>query len=123
MKDHQFEEIVFWLSLIACLLAYYSGIGWLVGILAVVSVTNCISMIAIAWKYAKSELKKTYLIVRTIKRWFCCHRWELVRKDHEYYIGDGRWYEVLTYQCIKCGKIKVVRPNKSDCEENRKEDK
>lgn len=122
MKDHQFEEIAFWLSLIACLLAYYSGIGWLVGILAVISVMNYISTIVTAWKYARGKPKKIYPIVRTIKKWLCRHRWELVRKDHEYYIGDGRWYEVLTYQCIKCGKIKVVRPNKLNCEENRKEE-
>lgn len=122
MKDHQFEEIAFWLSLIACLLAYCSGIGWLAGILAVISVINYISTIVTAWKYAKSELKKTYLIVRTIKRWFCCHRWELVRKDYEYPMDDDRLYKVSTYQCIKCGKIKVVRSNKPVCEENRKEE-
>lgn len=122
MKNHQFEEIVFWLSLIACLLAYHSGIGWLVGIIAVISVMNCISAIVTAWKYARSELKKKYLIVRTIKRWFCRHRWEFVRKDCVCSMDESHWYKVSTYQCIKCGKIKVVRPNESDCEENRKEE-
>lgn len=29
MKNYQFEEITFWLSLIACLLAYDAGILWL----------------------------------------------------------------------------------------------
>nr|DAR57547.1 MAG TPA: hypothetical protein [Caudoviricetes sp.] len=113
MKDHQFEEIVFWLSLIACLLAYHSGIGWLVGIIAVISVMNCISAIVTAWKYARSELKKKYLIVRTIKRWFCRHRWEFIRKDSVCSMDESHWYKVSTYQCIKCGKIKVVRPNKT----------
>ena len=84
MKDHQFEEIVFWLSLIACLLAYHSGIGWLVGIIAVISVMNCISAIVTAWKYTRSELKKKYLIVRTIKRWFCRHvkTWRCPDRHH-----------------------------------------
>lgn len=70
MKDHQFEEIAFWLSLIACLLAYYSGIEWLVGILAVISVMNYISTIVTAWKYARGKPKKIYPIVRTIKKCF-----------------------------------------------------
>ncbi len=119
MKDHQFEEIVFWLSLIACLLAYHSGIGWLVGIIAVISVMNCISAIVTAWKYTRSELKKKYLIVRTIKRWFCRHGWMLVREDCVCSMDESHWYKVSTYQCIKCGKIKAVKP---DCVKKRKKE-
>lgn len=29
MKDYQFEEITFWFSLIACLLAYHFNIIWM----------------------------------------------------------------------------------------------
>lgn len=100
MKDHQFEEIVFWLSLIACLLAYYSGIGWLVVIIAVISVKNCIIVI-----------KK--ILYAKIKRCFCNHRWELATKNHEFSEKDNRWYEVGVYICKKCNKMKVVRPNKT----------
>ena len=38
MKNYQFEEITFWLSLIACLLAYDAEILWLAKILAGISV-------------------------------------------------------------------------------------
>lgn len=38
MKDHQFEEITFWFSLIACLLSYHSNIIWMQGILSIVCV-------------------------------------------------------------------------------------
>ena len=40
MKNYQFEEITFWLSLIACLLAYDAEILWLAKILAGISVIN-----------------------------------------------------------------------------------
>ena len=38
MKSYQFEEITFWLSLIACLLANEAKIDWLTRILVVVSI-------------------------------------------------------------------------------------
>lgn len=60
MKDHQFEEIVFWLSLIAFLLAYHSGIVWLYSILFVISMINFISAITLAWKYVKKRKKEVY---------------------------------------------------------------
>ena len=40
MKNCQFEEITFWLSLIACLLAYDAEILWLAKILEGISVIN-----------------------------------------------------------------------------------
>lgn len=49
MKKYQFEEITFWLSLIACLLAYDSKIEWLTILLAVISIVNLISSIVMAW--------------------------------------------------------------------------
>lgn len=55
MKRYQFEEIVFWLSIIAFLLAYQSGIVWLYRVLAVISVTNFIAAIVCAWKHVKGE--------------------------------------------------------------------
>lgn len=58
MKDHQFEEITFWFSLIACLLSYHSNIIWMQGILSIVCVFNLISMIVTAWEYVKKERNK-----------------------------------------------------------------
>ena len=40
MKSYQFEEITFWLSLIACLLANEAKIDWLTRILVVVSIVK-----------------------------------------------------------------------------------
>lgn len=111
MKDHQFEEIVFWLSLIACLLAYHSGIGWLTKILAVISVMNCVSMIATAWKYVRSKSTKIYLIARIVKKWLCRHNWELVQRGCVRDDLDNILYEVEVYRCRKCGKVKTIRIN------------
>ena len=58
MKDHQFEEIVFWLSIIAFLHDYQSGIVWLYSILFVISMINFISAITLAWKYVKKRKKE-----------------------------------------------------------------
>lgn len=58
MKIHQFEEIVFWLSFIAFLLAYHSGIAWLATILFVISMINFISAIILAWKYVKGQRRR-----------------------------------------------------------------
>lgn len=49
MKNYQFEEITFWLSLIACLLAYDLKIEWLTMILAMISVGNLIRLIIMSW--------------------------------------------------------------------------
>ena len=49
MKKYQFEEITFWLSLIACLLAYDAKIEWLAKILAVTSIINLVCAISMAW--------------------------------------------------------------------------
>lgn len=49
MKKYQFEEITFWLSLIAYLLAYDAKIEWLTKILAVISILNFVCAISIAW--------------------------------------------------------------------------
>lgn len=56
MKNYQFEEITFWLSLIACLLAYDAGILWLSKILVGVSVINFISAIIVAWADVKRKI-------------------------------------------------------------------
>lgn len=57
MKNYQFEEITFWLSLIACLLAYDLKIEWLTMILAVISVVNLISSIIMSWNDVKRRKK------------------------------------------------------------------
>lgn len=49
MKRYQFEEITFWLSLIACLTAYDIGILWLARILAGISIVNLVCAIVTAW--------------------------------------------------------------------------
>lgn len=49
MKKYQFEEMTFWLSLIACLLAYDIGMLWLARILAGISIINFICAIITAW--------------------------------------------------------------------------
>lgn len=58
MKRYQFEEITFWLSLIACLLAYDAGILWLAKILVGISVINLVSAIAMAWVDVKRKKRK-----------------------------------------------------------------
>lgn len=55
MKDHQFEEITFWFSLIACLISYHLNIGWLTGILIIVTALNLFWAIVTAWKDLKKE--------------------------------------------------------------------
>lgn len=57
MKSYQFEEITFWLSLIACLLAYEAKIDWLTRILIVVSIANFASAIVTAWIDVKRKNK------------------------------------------------------------------
>lgn len=54
MKEYQFEEITFWFSIIACILAYDAGLDLLWKVLAFESVFILISMIVHAWK----EIKK-----------------------------------------------------------------
>ena len=56
MKKYQFEEITFWLSLIACLLAYNAGILWLAKILVGISVINLVSAIVMAWVDVKHRI-------------------------------------------------------------------
>lgn len=58
MKNYQFEEITFWLSLIACLLAYDAQIKWLTNILAVVSIVNLICAIVMAYVSVKQNKLK-----------------------------------------------------------------
>lgn len=58
IKKHQFEEIAFWLSFIAFLLAYHSDIAWLAAILFVISMINFISAIILAWKYVKGQRRR-----------------------------------------------------------------
>nr|DAN89895.1 MAG TPA: YoqO-like protein [Caudoviricetes sp.] len=58
MKICQFEEIIFWLSLIACLLAYNAQIEWLTNILAVISIINFICLIVTAWRDIKRNSSK-----------------------------------------------------------------
>lgn len=48
MSRYQFEEITFWLSLIAYLLAYDAKIEWLAKILAAISIVNLICAISMA---------------------------------------------------------------------------
>lgn len=48
MNRYQFEEITFWLSLIAYLLAYDAKIEWLAKILAAISIVNLICAISMA---------------------------------------------------------------------------
>lgn len=57
MKRYQFEEITFWLSLIACLLAYNMKIEWLTKVLIVTSIINLASAIATAWIDVKRKNK------------------------------------------------------------------
>lgn len=57
MKSYQFEEITFWLSLIASLLANEAKIDWLTRILVVVSIVNFASAIVTAWIYVKRKNK------------------------------------------------------------------
>lgn len=59
MKNYQFEEITFWLSLIACLLAYNTEIWWLAKILAGLSIINFICAVVTAWIYVKHKNKRT----------------------------------------------------------------
>lgn len=54
-KEFKGRLLSFWLSLIACLLAYNAGIAWLTCILVVMSILNLISMIIIAWKEVKKR--------------------------------------------------------------------
>lgn len=56
MKKYQFEEITFWLSLIACLTAYDIGILWLARILAGISIINLVCAIVMAWIDVKRKL-------------------------------------------------------------------
>lgn len=56
MKNYQFEEITFWLSLIACLLAYDAGILWIAKILVGISVINLVSAIVMAWVDVKRRI-------------------------------------------------------------------
>nr|DAT09628.1 MAG TPA: hypothetical protein [Caudoviricetes sp.] len=56
MKNYQFEEITFWLSLIACLLAYNAGILWIAKILVGISVINLVSAIVMAWIDVKRRI-------------------------------------------------------------------
>ncbi|WP_444343947.1 hypothetical protein [Phocaeicola coprocola] len=57
MKSYQFEEITFWLSLIASLLANEAKIDWLTRILVVVSIVNFASAIVTAWIDVKRKNK------------------------------------------------------------------
>lgn len=56
MKNYQFEEITFWLSLIACLLAYDAGILWIAKILVGISAINLVSAIVMAWVDVKRRI-------------------------------------------------------------------
>lgn len=58
MKNYQFEEITFWLSLIACLQAYDAKIEWLTKILVVISIVNFASAIGMSWIDVKRKNKK-----------------------------------------------------------------
>lgn len=49
MKSYQFEEVTFWLSLIACLMAYNMKIEWLTKTLVIISIINLASAIVTAW--------------------------------------------------------------------------
>jgi hypothetical protein len=58
MKNYQFEEITFWLSLIACLLAYDAGVLWLAKILVGISVINLFCTIVMVWIDVKYKNKR-----------------------------------------------------------------
>lgn len=58
MKKYQFEEVTFWLSLIACLLAYNAQIEWLTNILVVVSAINFICAVVLAYVDVKQQRNK-----------------------------------------------------------------
>lgn len=57
MKEHQFEEIVFWLSVIATLVAYSAGLSFVAAFLCVWSVFNCYCMVVTAKEDLKQEQK------------------------------------------------------------------
>lgn len=47
------------------------------------------------------------LIDAIIRKWFCCHEWELVEKrlvEERDEFGDSSFYTVFHYFCKKCGK-------------------
>lgn len=56
MKDHQFEEITFWLSFICCLISYHLNISWLTGILVVVSIINFLRIVISSLICSKKQL-------------------------------------------------------------------
>ena len=55
MKEYQFREIIFWLSLIACLLAYDAKIEWLATILTWISIFCFVFVIIGAWVNAEHK--------------------------------------------------------------------
>ncbi len=57
MKNYQFEEVTFWLSLIACLMAYNMKIEWLTKTLVIISIINLASAIVTAWIDVKRKNK------------------------------------------------------------------
>lgn len=57
MKSYQFEEVTFWLSLIACLMAYNMKIEWLTKALVIISIINLASAIVTAWIDVKRKNK------------------------------------------------------------------
>lgn len=52
------------------------------------------------------------LIDAIIKKWFCCHEWELVDERRVEVVddfGDSSYYTVFHYFCKKCGKHRKIK--------------
>lgn len=52
------------------------------------------------------------LIDAIIKKWFCCHEWELTDKRRVEVVddfGDSSYYTVFHYFCKKCGKHRKIK--------------
>ena len=60
MKSHQFEEICFWLSLIATLISYHLEIKWLFTVLLVLTIINLIAAVYYGIKYSLIEKEFDY---------------------------------------------------------------
>lgn len=50
------------------------------------------------------------LIDAIIKKWFCCHKWELIIED-EVSCNGHKSYVMFHFVCKKCGKYKRVKSN------------
>ncbi len=53
-----------------------------------------------------------HLIECIIKKWFCCHEWNLISEYHVKLsndLGEYKTYTILHFFCKKCGKYKKIK--------------